>query len=237
VLQPGVDLCQLFKLLLSKIAQRPSILRYTTISIDKISPSLSVTKPSGLKIMADPNPSPFIEYSDYWLSITRQDYPSRGFGKWSLFTEQPQRLYRILEGMLKSGALGDAYSMKTRTEPREGLEKVYLHSAPYTDQEKQLSLVEELRELDGIHEFQLVRPLIFTTDLHNTWKETLSRPGDGYHELLHKNNWLYRYEGGVLVVNAAIQALHQALENPPENADAEFLIIRSMLPEEVFARD
>jgi len=214
-------------------------LRYTTISIDKISPSLSVTKPPGLKIMADPTSDQFIELTDFWLSLTRKDYPSRGFGKWSLFTEQPHRLYRILEGLLKSGALGDAYSMKTRTEPREGakVERVYLHSAPYTDQEKQLHLVEELRELDGAHKFQLVRPLIFTTDLHNTWKETLSRPGDGYHELLHKNNWLYRYEGGVLVVNAAIQALHQALENPPVNADAEFLIIRSMLPEEVFARD
>jgi len=26
-----------------------------------------------------------------------------------------------------------------------------------------------------------------------------------------------------------------ALENPPENADAEFIIIRTMLPEELFA--
>ena len=208
---------------------------YITISIDKISPSLPVTKSQGLKAMTDPNPTPFIEYTNYWISITRQSFPRRGFGKWSLFTEEPHRLYRILEEVLKSGALGDAYSMKTRTEPREGLEKVYVHSAPYTDQEKQLRLVEELRELDGFHQFQLVRPLIFTSDLHNTWKETLSRPGDGYHELLHKNNWLYRYGGGVLVVNAAIQALHQALENPPENADPEFLIIRSLLPGEVFA--
>ena len=185
--------------------------------------------------MAEPTSDQFIELTDFWLSITRQDYPNRGFGKWSLFTEEPQHLYRILEGLLKSGALGDTYSMKTRTEPREGLEKVYLHSAPYTDQEKLLRLAEELRELDGVHKFQLVRPLIFTTDLHNTWKETLSRPGDGYHELLHKNNWLYRYEGGVLVVNAIIQALHQALENPPDNADPEFAIIRSLLPELVFA--
>jgi len=98
----------------------------------------------------------------------------------------------------------------------------------------QTSMV-QLRELDGAHQFQLVRPLIFTTDLHNTWKETLSCPGDGYHELLHKNNWIYRFESGVLVVNAAIQALHQALENPPENADPEFIIIWSMLPEELFA--
>jgi len=187
--------------------------------------------------MADTNQSPFIELEDYWLSITRQDFPRRGFGKWSLFTEQPQRLYRILEEVLKSGALKDSYSMKTRAEPGEGAKagKVYVYSAPYTDQEKLLRLADELRELDGAHQFQLVQPLIFTTDLHNTWKETLSRPGDGFHELLHKNNWIYLYEGGVLVVNAAIQALHQGLENPPENADAEFLIIRSMLPEELFA--
>ena len=145
--------------------------------------------------------------------------------------------YRILEEVLKSGALEDAYSMKTRTEPGEGAKvgKVYLYSAPYTDQEKLLRLAEELLELDSVHQFQLVRPLIFTTDLHNTWKETLSRPGDGYHELLHKNNWIYRYESGMLVVNAPIQALHQALENPPKNADKEFLIIRSLLEEELFA--
>jgi hypothetical protein len=189
--------------------------------------------------MSEPNQSPFIELSDYWLSLTRKDYPSRGFGKWSLFTEQPHRLYRILEELLKSGALRDAYSMKTRTEPGEGAiaGRVYIYSAPYTDQEKLLRLAEELRELDGVHQFRLVRPLIFTTDLHNTWKETLSRPGDGYHELLYKNNWIYRYERGVLVVNAAIRALHQALEDPTENADPEFLIIRSLLPEEVFARE
>jgi len=40
-----------------------------------------------------------------------------------------------------------------------------------------------------------------------------------------------------LVVNGVIQALHKAMEDPPENADTEFLIIRSMLPEEVFAGD
>ncbi len=189
--------------------------------------------------MAETNQSPFIELEDYWLSITRQDFPKRGFGKWSLFTEQPQRLYRILEEVLKSGALKDAYSMKTRTEPGEGAKagRVYVYSAPYTDQEKLLRLAEELRELDGIHQLGLVRPLIFTSDLHNTWKETLSRPGDGYHELLHKNNWLYRYQDDKLIVNAVIQALHQALENPPENADPEFLIIRSLLPEEVFANE
>jgi len=187
--------------------------------------------------MADTNQSPFIELEDYWLSITRKDYPFRGFGKWSLFSEEPHRLFRILEDLLKSGALGDAYSMKTKSEPAEGTKagKVYLYSAPYTDQEKLLRLAEELHELDGVHQFQLVRPLIFTTDLHNTWKETLSRPGDGYFELLHKYNWIYKYQDGKLIVNAAIQALHQAMEDPPENVDTEFAIIRSMLPGELFA--
>lgn len=187
--------------------------------------------------MADTTSDPFIELSDYWLSITRKDYPFRGFGKWSLFSEEPHRLYRILEDLLKSRALGDAYSMKTRSESAEGAKagKVYLYSAPYTDQEKLLRLAEELRELDGVHGFQLVRPLIFTTDLHNTWKETLSRPVDGYFELLHKYNWIYKYQDGKLVVNAAIQALHQAMEDPPENVDPEFAIIRSTLPGELFA--
>jgi len=189
--------------------------------------------------MPDTNQSPFIELSDYWLSITRREYPIQGFGKWILPTEEPHRLYQILKEGLLAGALKDASSMKTKTEPPQGADAgaVYIHTAPYTDQEKLLRLAEELGELDGVHQFRLARPLIFTTDLHNTWKETLSRPGDGYYELLHKNNWLYRYQGGVLVVNAAILALHQALEDPPENADPEFLIIRSMLPDELFARE
>ncbi len=93
----------------------------------------------------------------------------------------------------------------------------------------------ELQELDSKHQFRLVRPLMYKTDLHNTWGETLSRPGDGYHELLQKKNWIYKYQDGDLVINAAIQALHQAMEHPPENADPEFLIIRSMLPGEVLA--
>jgi hypothetical protein len=92
-----------------------------------------------------------------------------------------------------------------------------------------------LVSLDKTHEFQLKGPLIFKTDLHNTWCETLSRPGDGCHELL-KRNWLYKHEDGKLVVNAEIQALHQAMEDPQEDADPEFLIIRSMLPKEVFAK-
>jgi len=186
--------------------------------------------------MPDTN-SPFTELEDYWLSITRKNYPFRGFGKWMLYTEEPHRLYRILENLIKSGALGDAYSIKTKTEPTEGAKagEVYIHTASYTDQEKLLRLAEELRELDGVHQFRLVGPLLFKTDLHNTWCETLSLPGDDYHELLKKQNWIYKYENGKLVVNGVIQALHQAMENPPENADPEFAIIRTMLPEEVFA--
>jgi hypothetical protein len=81
----------------------------------------------------------------------------------------------------------------------------------------------------------LAGQLTFKTDLHNTWGETLSRPGEGYHELLKEKYWIYKYENGKLVVNAAIQALHKAMENPPENADPEFAIIRSTLPGELFA--
>jgi hypothetical protein len=177
----------------------------------------------------------FIELSDHWLSITRKEHPLRGYGKWSLFTNDPHNLYGKLADLLKSGALSNAYSMKTRADHHGKQGKVYVYCAPYTDQKKILRLAQEICELDAIHQVHLNHPLIFTTDLHNTWKETLSRPGDGYHELLHQYNWIYRYEDGKLMVNAVIQALHQALENPPENADAEFLIIRSMLPEEVFA--
>jgi hypothetical protein len=187
--------------------------------------------------MTESNPSPFLELSDFWLSVTRKDFSARGFGKWSLATEEPHRLYGILREALLVGALRDASSIKTKAEPPQGTiaGAVYLHTAPYTDTERVLRLAEELGELDGVHEFRLVRPLKFTTDLHNTWKEALSRPGDGYHELLHKNNWLYKFQNGELVTNAVIQALHQAMENPPKNADPEFLIIRSMLPEELFA--
>jgi len=35
------------------------------------------------------------------------------------------------------------------------------------------------------------------------------------------------------VINEAIQSLYQALENPPENADAEFIIIRTMPPDRI----
>ncbi|MCJ7735038.1 MAG: hypothetical protein MUP11_10870 [Anaerolineales bacterium] len=180
------------------------------------------------------DPSAFTELSDFWLSITRKDFPNRGFGKWMLFTEGPLQLYQLLRDQLLVGALRDAFSIKTKAEPPEDRGAVYVHTAPYTDREKVLRLAEELLELDRVHQFQLTGPLLFKTDLHNTWAETISRPGDGYHELL-KRNWLYRYEDGKLMVNAVIQALHQSLEDPPENADPAFLLIRSLLPRELFA--
>ncbi|MGB2963645.1 MAG: hypothetical protein WBB69_06630 [Anaerolineales bacterium] len=179
----------------------------------------------------------FIELSDHWLSITRKDFLTRGFGKWILGSADPQRLYQILREELTAGALREAFSVKTKAKLPKGTKTgaVYVHTAPYPDRGKILRLAEELGELDVVHEFRLDRPLVFTTDLHNTWEFTLSRPGDGYHELLKAHNWIYKYSDGELVVNPAIQALHQAMENPPENADPEFLIIRSMLPEELFA--
>lgn len=128
--------------------------------------------------------------------------------------------------------------MKTKEEPPpQGatVGDVYVFTAPYTDQEVVLRLAEELRELDGVGQFRLMGPLLFKTDLHNTWGGTLSSPGDGYHKLLKEKDWLYKYKNKKLVVNAAIQALHVAMDNPPENADTEFAIIRSMLLREVFA--
>lgn len=71
----------------------------------------------------------FIELSDYWLSITRRDYPIRGFGKWILHTGEPHRLYQILREELLAGALKDASSMKTRTEPGGRGCGLYPHSA------------------------------------------------------------------------------------------------------------
>ena len=180
---------------------------------------------------------PFIELEDYWISITHRNHFARGFGKWILSTKEPHRLYQILREGLMTGALRDARSIKTKAEPPQGAKAgdVYVYTAPYTDREQVLRVAAELQELDSKHQFRLVRPLMYKTDLHNTWGETLSRPGDGYHELLQKKNWIYKYQDGDLVINAAIQALHQAMENPPDNADPEFLIIRSMLPGEVFA--
>ena len=178
--------------------------------------------------------SPFLEQEDYWTSITRRaEYP-RGMGKWMLHTDQPQRLYGILREEFNAEKLAEAYSIKTKTEPPTEGGAVYIHSGPYTDQDRLLGLAEEIRELDGVHDLGLTGPLLYKSDLHNTWCESLTRPGDRYHALL-KRNWLYRYSGGELVVNAVIQALHQALENPPEDADREFLLIRSMLPDELFA--
>lgn len=179
-------------------------------------------------------PDEFIELADYWLSITRKDHPSRGLGKWMLHTEDPHQLFEILKKAFVSGDLPDAISIKTKAEQPPGRGSVYVFSGPYTDRAKLLHLVEDLRELNEDTPLHLKEPLIYKTDLHNTWCEALSRPGDGYHELL-KRNWLYRYQDGKLIVRAAILALHQALEDPPEDADPEFLLIRSLLPENMFA--
>jgi hypothetical protein len=178
--------------------------------------------------------SSFIEQTDYWTSITRQGEFPRGMGKWMLHTDEPYKLFGILKDEMLNGNLVDAYSIKTKTEGEPENGAIYIHTGPYTDQARILRIAKELQELDKVHDFQLSSSLIYKTDLHNTWCETLSRPGDRYHALL-EHNWLYQYSHGKLVVNAVIQALHHALEDPPEIADKEFLIIRSMLPEELFA--
>ena len=183
-------------------------------------------------------PSPFIELNDYWLSITREDFALRGYGKWMLYTDEPHQLYKILRDELMAGRLADAFSIKTREEPKKNaVGEVYIFTAPYTDREKVTRVAEELKELNEKYNFDLMGPLSFKTDLHNTWWRNISRPGDGYHELLEMQIWIYKYKGGVLVVNAAIEALHKVLEDPPENIDQEFAIIRSMLPQELFAGD
>lgn len=176
----------------------------------------------------------FIENKDTWLSCSRRGVDPRGAGKWMLHSEQPHKLYALLREQLLAGKLREAFSIKTRVDPPASGGSVYLHSGPYTDRPKMLRLVEELKVINETTPLGLTPPLIFKTDLHNTWCETLARPGDGYYELL-KRNWLYRYDSGRLVVRAAILGLHQMMENPPENADPEFLIIRSMLPEHMFA--
>ena len=97
--------------------------------------------------MADTTSDPFIELEDYWLSITRKDYPIRGFGKWILSTEEPHRLYQILKERMLARLLRDAYSMKTKAEPPpQGATAgdVYVFTAPYTDQESVLRLAEEV---------------------------------------------------------------------------------------------
>ena len=48
----------------------------------------------------------FIELSDYWLSITREDFADRGYGKWILYTEEPHHLFSILKEEFKKGGLG-----------------------------------------------------------------------------------------------------------------------------------
>ena len=180
------------------------------------------------------NQTEFIENSGVWLSLTRRETGVRGLGKWMLHTGEPHRLYRQLKEQLLAGKLPDAAGIKTRAEqPAEG-GAVYLHSGPYTDRAKLLRVAEELRQIHETTPLDLDRPLIYKTDLHNTWCETLARPGDGYYELL-KRNWLYKYEQGRLIVRAAVLGLHRMLEHPPENADPEFLLIRSLLPEHMFA--
>lgn len=182
------------------------------------------------------NPISLIELNDYWLSITREDFARRGYGKWMLATDEPHQLYMILREELAAGELADASSIKTRQEPKKGaIGEVYIYTAPYTDKEKVLRVAEDLKRLNEKYNFALMRPLLFKTDLHNTWWRNVSRPGDGYHELLEQQNWIYKYQGGKLVVNAAIEALHKILENPPPDLDPEFAIIRSLLPEELFA--
>lgn len=183
-----------------------------------------------------PKPSPFIEQNNFWLSITREDFPLQGFGKWMLYTDEPHQLFKILKDELLDGAFPDAFSIKTKSEPKkESLGEVYLYTAPYTDREKVLRVAEQLGVLNVKYNFDLMAPLIFKTDLHNTWWRNVSAPGDGYHELLENQNWIYKYQGGKMVVNAVIEALHRALEDPPKEIDQEFQIIRSMLPEELFA--
>jgi hypothetical protein len=180
--------------------------------------------------------APFIELNDYWLSITREDFALPGYGKWMLYTDEPHQLFNILREEMLPGGLADVFSIKTRSEPKKAaVGEVYVFSAPYTDRARVLRVAEELRLLNQKYNFDLMGPLLFKTDLHNTWWRNVSRPGDGYHELLEQQNWIYKYQGGKLVVNAVIEALHQALENPPEEIDQEFAIIRSMLPDELYA--
>jgi len=176
----------------------------------------------------------FIEKKDTWLSCSRRGVDPRGAGKWMLHTEQPHELYNQLREQLLAGKLLDAFSIKTRTDLPASGGSVYMHSGPYTNQAKLLRLAEELREINDSTPLGLKPPLVFKTDLHNTWCETLARPGDGYYELL-KRNWLYKYDNGKLIVRAAILGLHLILEDPPENSDPEFLIVRSLLPEHMFA--
>ena len=61
----------------------------------------------------------FIELSDYWLSITREDYALRGYGKWILYTDTPHKLFGFLKEEMFKGGLADAFSIKTLAEPKK----------------------------------------------------------------------------------------------------------------------
>ena len=180
--------------------------------------------------------SNFIELNDYWLSVTREDFALRGYGKWMLSTDEPHQLFKILKDEMMAGGLADVFSIKTLEEPKKRKPgEVYVFTAPYTDRKKVLRVARELKKLNETYNFDLMGPLLFKTDLHKTWWRNVSAPGDGYHELLEKQNWIYQFKGGKLVVNPAIEAIHRVLEDPPEDADPGFSSIRSKLPEELFA--
>jgi hypothetical protein len=53
---------------------------------------------------------------------------------------------------------------------------------------------------------------------------------------LKGQNWINKYLFKKLVNKTAILVLLQAMDNPPQNADPELNIHRSLLPNEVFAR-
>ena len=178
--------------------------------------------------------APFHDTGASWLAVSRPEVTARGIGKWMLRTDQPHGLYQLLKGQFQQGSLPSALGLKTRRQASPDGGAVYVYTGPYTDQDQVLQLAEELRAVDAEHDLQLKPPLLFKSDLHNTWCETLARPGDGYYELL-KGNWLYKYQKGILLVNPAVQALHRAVEHPPDNADPAFLLIRSLLPEILFA--
>jgi hypothetical protein len=186
-------------------------------------------------MMSESDLPPFIELSDFWLSVTRRDFDARGPGLWKLHTRQPQWVFQQLRMVLISGELAEVASIKVPHQPMGQVDKVYVNTAPYTDLEMVTRLAEELLVLHQRYDFQLTRPLHLITELHNTWLELYSRPGDSYHALLKYQNWIYKYQDGELEINAPIQALHQALEDPPEKADPELLRVRSLLPRELFA--
>ena len=136
---------------------------------------------------------------------------------------------------MQDGGLPDVFSVKTLEEPKEKkLGEVYLFTAPYTDRKKVTRVASELKGLNEKYNFDLMGPLLFKTDLHNTWWRNVSRPGDGYHELLEQENWIYKFKGGKLTGESRDPGPAPGFENRPENADPGFLIIRSMLPEELF---